>query len=91
MGVAWYRPEQWERLLEISSDYQELEDTFEEWKVMAEKNLRKLSQHGYVIRKVDIDVEELLSWCNLNHRPVDGDSRTEFTVIKLREPDKKNS
>ena len=48
MDVAWYRPEQWDRLLEISSDYQEFEDTFEEWKVMAEENLRKLSQRGYV-------------------------------------------
>jgi hypothetical protein len=91
MGAAWYRRDQWDRLLEISSDRDELEDTYEEWQLMAEDNLRKLSQHGYAIRKVDIDVEEPLSWCKLNHRSVDGDARSEFAVVKLRGLDKKNS
>jgi len=87
IGVAWYRREQWDRLLEISSDRDELEDTYDEWQAMAEENLRKLVQHGYALRKVDIDVEELLSWCNSQNRSVDGDARSEFTVVKLRELD----
>ena len=87
IGVAWYRREQWDRLLEISSDRDELEDTYDEWQAMAEENLRKLAQHGYVLHKVDIDVEELLRWCNSQNRSVDGGARSEFTVIKLRELD----
>ena len=87
IGVAWYRREQWDRLLEISSDRDELEDTYDEWQAMAEANLRKLAQHGYVLHKVDIDVEELLRWCNSQNRSVDGGARSEFTVIKLRELD----
>ena len=35
MGVAWYRRGQWDRLLEISSDRFELENTPEEWKAVA--------------------------------------------------------
>lgn len=85
MGVAWYKPDQWDRLLDISSDRAELENTYDEWKVAAEENLVNLAQHGYKLRKVHIDVEELLVWCNSQNRAVDGDARTEFTVMKLRE------
>ena len=35
MGVVWYRRDQWDRLLEISSDRSELENTHEEWKAVA--------------------------------------------------------
>ena len=87
MGVAWYRRDQWDRLLEISSDRAELEDTYDEWKAVAEENLRNLAKHGYKLCKVHIDVEELLIWCNSQNRAVDGDARTEFTVVKLRESD----
>jgi hypothetical protein len=51
MGVAWYRRDQWDRLLEISSDRTELEDTYDEWKAVAEENLRSLAKHGYKLRK----------------------------------------
>ena len=87
MGVAWYRRDQWNRLLEIYSDHLELEDTYDEWKTVAEENLGNLAKHGYKFRKVEIDVEELLTWCNSQNRNVDGDARTEFTVVKLRESD----
>ena len=89
MGVAWYKRDQWDRLLEISSDRAELEDTYDEWKAMAEENLGNLAQHGYKLCKVEIDVEELLIWCNSQNRAVDGGARTEFTVMKLRESDQK--
>ena len=89
MGVAWYRRDQWDRLLEISSDRAELEDTYDEWKAVAEENLWNLAQHGYKLCKVEIDVEELLIWCNSQNRAVDGDARTEFTVMKLRESNQK--
>jgi len=91
IGVAWYRKEQWDRLLEISSDRDNLDDTYEEWKANAEASLPMLTQEGYVPRKIDVDVEELLRWCNSQKLPVDGDSRSRFTWEKLHEEVKTNS
>jgi hypothetical protein len=88
LGVAWYRREQWNRLLEISSDRDRLEDTYEEWKSTAEKHFDELARPGFAIRRVDIDVEELLSWCGSQDRPVDGEARAQFTTMKLREREK---
>lgn len=83
IGFAWYRREQWHRLLAISSDRDGLEDTYDEWLETAEKRVRELSRELGVIRKVDIDVEELLRWCNSQLRSVNGEVRSEFTSAKL--------
>ena len=90
IGVAWYRLEQWDHLLQIAADREVLEDTYEEWKVTAEESLKKFAMPGYHLRKVDIDVEELLGWCNVHNRPVDGAARSEFAADKLRQKDEKD-
>jgi hypothetical protein len=38
MGFAWYRKEQWDLLLAVSSDRDCLEQTYEEWLVAARKH-----------------------------------------------------
>ena len=83
--MAWYRSEQWDRLLQIADGRDVLEDTYEEWQVVAEKGLKKFAKLGYNYRKVDIDIEELLEWCDTHKRSVDGAARSEFASKKLRE------
>ena len=67
-GVAWYRVEQWPRLLEVSVDRSELERTYDEWQAMATKGLAELARAGVWARKVDVDVDELVEWCRTNGR-----------------------
>jgi hypothetical protein len=87
-GVAWYKPEQWARLLEISQDRQDLEDTYAEWEAHAEDGLHRLAGQGLAPEKVIVDVEELLAWCNEKGIPVNGSSRSEYTAWSIRERDK---
>ena len=85
LGVAWYRKEQWGRLLEISEDRDQLEDTYEAWEANAKASLPKLRKQNVIPHKVDIDVEELLRWCHSERRPVNGSARAVFTAGKLSE------
>jgi hypothetical protein len=85
LGVAWYRKEQWGRLLEISKDRDQLEDTYEAWEASAKASLPKLRKKDVIPRKVDIDVEELLRWCQSGGRAVDASARVIFAAEKLRE------
>jgi hypothetical protein len=62
LGVAWYRRDNWERLREISSDREALEDTYEEWLANAEASLPKLARQGMAPVKVHIDIEEGGLW-----------------------------
>ena len=83
MGVAWYRPDQWDRLLQIVGDRENLEDTYDAWKSAAEESVRQFSRPGVFVHKVDIDVEELLRWCLAQNRPVDGAARSAYAMEQL--------
>jgi hypothetical protein len=84
IGIAWYRPEQWERLRRISSDADELEETYEEWLRVVSQKSAELVIPGVSLRKVDVDVNELLIWCGMRNLPVDGTSRARFVAEKLQ-------
>ena len=85
LGIAWYSRKQYEGLLEIATDRDNLEDTYEEWQATAEKMMVELSRPGVLPRKIHIDVDELVSWCKSHNRPVDGAARTIFVADKVEE------
>lgn len=83
-GIAWYRPEQWQRLRQVASDRGDLEERYEEWLTLASQKLAELKQAGFRIEKMEVDVEELLSWCAVRGLPVDASARSQFVADKLR-------
>ena len=83
-GIAWYKSEQWELLKKISLDADQLENTYVEWLEFAQKKLLELQAMGYKFEKVEVDVGELLAWCNERSLPVNSDSRAEFVTFKLQ-------
>ena len=84
-GVAWYRPEQWARLREISEDVENLDDTYEEWRQKAEQVLRDSIPADVTLEKVDIDVEEVLARCNVLGLPMNAQSRARYVSDRLRQ------
>lgn len=87
-GVAWYYPEQWARLREISVDADQLEATFEEWQVIAEQAMESFADHFVFPARVLVDVEELLVWCRERNQPVNGEARSQYVAWLLQERDK---
>ena len=89
-SIAWYKPEQWSRLLDISADRDDLEQTYGEWQLQAEKALADLAKRGGYPEKVVVDTEELLAWCNERGLPVNGESRSRYAAWLLKEKDQGN-
>jgi hypothetical protein len=85
LGIVWYKPEQWERLKEISEDRDDIEDTFDEWQVNAEKGIKLLRGQGIMPEKVLIDVETFLAWCSKKDLPPNGGSRSEYVAWLMRQ------
>jgi hypothetical protein len=85
VGVAWCRPEQSERLRAISVDADDLEADYAEWVREAEDAIRRMPKRGIHLVKVDVDVEDLLRWCGVHHRPVDAGARAEYVADQLRQ------
>jgi hypothetical protein len=83
LGFAWYRQEQWQQLLAVSSDRGDLEETFAEWLALAEKSIAGLRRQGGKVRKVEVNVDDLVCWCQAEQRPIDSKARAAFVVHKL--------
>ena len=58
---------------------------YDEWHALAEQAISDFAKQGLSAQAVDIDVEELVSWCRAQQQPVDQSARAEFASVKLRE------
>ena len=85
MGVNWYRPEQWERLREISEDKETFALSYEASLVEWEKKVQHLEAQGIRPMKVEVDVEALLTWCTTQGLAVTPETRTKFMMNIFRD------
>jgi hypothetical protein len=84
IGLAWYRPEQWSLLRALAADPEALEHTHAEWLACAIKGIEDLRKQGIMARKIEVDVQELATWCQAHERPLDGGARAVFVAEKVR-------
>ena len=83
-GIAWYRRDQWRRLREVASDADELEESYDDWLAGAQKALVQMALSGVQARRVDVDVDALIRWCQAEGRPVDSAARAAYAALQLR-------
>ena len=90
IGIAWYDPEQFKRLLELADDKDELESTWEEWVENAQYTVNLFEQQGIKIQKIHIDMDELQKYCMEKGYPNTSESRSEFVadILGKRNDDK---
>ena len=91
IGFAWYRPAQWQRVRDISSDAEDLHDTYLEWLQLAEEKLNQFRSSGLHVEKVDIDSEQLIRWCNEHGLEITGESRSQYAAERMKELNEKGS
>ena len=91
-GIAWYLPEQWDKLREISADRDSLGDTYEHWLAKAEKEQAQTTAAGRNVERVIINVEELEAWCRSRGWVLNQKSRSRFVayLLKQREGESEN-
>ena len=85
MGVTWYRPKQWEFLKGIVEGKENFDETYEQSCVESEKKIKQLEVQGLRPVKVEVDVEEMLTWCTDQGLSVTPENRTKYMMTKLRE------
>ncbi len=83
VGVAWYKPSEWEQLRQAVTDPERLELTHREWLQIAKKGCRELQANGFDYERVIVAVDELVAWCRDRGVPVDADARSQFAAFKL--------
>jgi hypothetical protein len=83
IGVAWYKQDQWPVLLQVSSDSNVIESTYEEWLQYAEDTFKRYIEQGLLTEKVTVDVFDLIKWCQDHNCPVNGESRASYVAETL--------
>ncbi len=79
IGVAWFRPEDYQRIREISDD--EMIPTFEEFEAKMTKFLARQAAPGVILEKVFIDPDELLAFARRFHAgKIDTNVRGQFAA-----------
>ena len=78
MGLAWYRPEDYSRLLQLFSDAKNLPATYEDWLKRAELGEQKFSKDGMRVVRVIVDPEEFTRWCESLGCDFDSKARIRF-------------
>ena len=85
LGIAWFRPDQWELLRSLSVDADVLEPTHAEWEKLARRTAQDLARQGILARRVDVDVERLQAWCEAKQRPLAASARAAYATERLRD------
>ena len=83
LGLGWYRPEDWDRLMQVIPKRHRPHDSYAEWLAKSEELERHLEASGQNVRRVHVDPDELASWCLVRGRMPNSGSRAEFVTEKL--------
>jgi hypothetical protein len=84
VGVAWYFPDEWERLRAVASDRDVLEDSYEEWATVYKDGIKRLKAAGMRPLRVDVHLDAFLAWCERSGRQPDGAARSAYAVDVLQ-------
>jgi len=84
MAVATYSREQWDRLMEVADDRNELESSWEEWKTSHEERIAHLRQQGFEPMEIPVDVDALQEFCRRRGLRNDSGVRAEYAACQAQ-------
>lgn len=80
--LAYYRKEDWKRFIKISDDRDSMHATWKEWHKAFLKLKKELISQGFQVKVVEIDLDELIIYCQIRGVKNDGKTRSQFVQSK---------
>ncbi|MCC6891076.1 MAG: hypothetical protein IT536_21320 [Hyphomicrobiales bacterium] len=77
-GMAWYRREDYPRILEIMEDRQKLYPDFTSWENAAKSGESSMKREGHIVIRALIDPEKFPEWCRKRGLRIDAQARMQF-------------
>lgn len=87
-GLCWIKEDQWSRLLEVAEDRASLEKTWQEWEAKSLEMIEVFATRNILIKKVEVDIEALISWCQERDKSVSASTRAEYVTALMMEQKK---
>ena len=83
IGIAWYKKEQWFILRQVIENPNDIENTYEEWLNNAINLKKTLIDSGLTVEEVEIDIQDVISWCKKDNKTINPKNITEYVVFNL--------
>ena len=80
MAVATYSREQWDKLIEVADDRNDLESSWEEWKAVKEEAIANIRRQGFEPIEIPVDVDALQEFCQKRGLRNDSEARAEYAA-----------
>ena len=84
-SIPYYRKDQYDRLRKISIDKETFSISYDEMMTITKSKHKEMEKKGFKVVKIDVDIEELIEWCNSQNATLNPESRTRFALEKLKE------
>lgn len=76
---VWYETvEDFEKVKSISADAHNLDNSFEQWLKSAETGVKEMSKRGHIVKRININPDELLAWSKKRGLEINGKTRNNF-------------
>jgi hypothetical protein len=82
INIAYYRKEDWSRFIESIDDKMKMQNKWEEWHADYLKTKTTLILHGFTVKDVIVDINELKDYCKERGIKNDGSARSQFVIGK---------
>lgn len=79
-GIAWYRRQDYPRILRVMDDAEVLPPTWEKWHYRADRLERDLKRRSAVTLRAVIDPDDFPAWCAAQGLNVDAHARNAFAA-----------
>ncbi len=82
IGIGFYRRDQWQLLRETAVDAHLLEESYDDWIEVLDSAVTKISARGLEPRLIEVDLNDLLAYCEHHGLPNNAEARARF-ISKL--------
>jgi len=80
--LAYYRREDWKRLLRMIDDRDGMHDKWKDWHKDFENAKQQLTLQGFEVIDVVVDLDELMKYCEQNGLENNGKARSQFAQLQ---------
>lgn len=77
-GIAWYKPDEYNRFRKLCSDGRKLPPTYNQWLKQANKAIDRFTAEGNIVEKVYLDLDTFPDWCKRRGLDIDAKARIRF-------------
>ncbi len=82
LKLAYYRKKDWERFIKIIADRESMHDTWRDWYRDFKRTKQNLTNQGFNVVDIVVDLDELMEYCRARGIENDGKARSQFVQIK---------